>query len=579
MNYINREYLTVDEDSVVRRVEYAHEGNYRIECILSQHSREYYNEAYDLKVLLKFSGEVVGCLSGHFIPTRPNHRFFRITEDVGVDSDLWKLVKIFCNSNGVASRINHPLLESSPSKQEGGFFHISKVEVQQDHRGKDLGLHMIHHSFVFLKNKYSLAVIAPGLINSPVWGQPRAHESRSETEVENALNNLSRHYARMGFQQASKWHHDAWFLPSDHYFRSNDPIQQWVPRSRADQIPVFRPTKPPELEGLDLELSAAFRREHYDNGANGMLYCEMVDLIRSGASINASSAMYHAVKFKDISILQILIDLGGNVNDQNERGQTALHHAAKLESIDLIKYLVRVGANKRIVDEYGFMPIDVMKTSIQYREDDFFGVRSLGPQRGAQALARYEAFLLLMPEHERNDLVDRWMSPRMKYVLEKVARDLIDDCTKGQWSPDYFPPPALAQSRNRVHVLGGDIGGWKSVLVIIVLVLKSGLAPTVRNVREKCREYGGNAYTIDDVFTSLGGKIEYVLDELFDTAENAIKGRSELAFDMDGDMNGLPTNSLDRSIELARIMCIDRGSGKLDSRGPYGRQRCISFYA
>lgn len=105
--------------------------------------------------------------SGNLL-SRPHPNFHFVAEPIS--GDLWELVKVVCDANGVASRIDHPVLQSSPSKQLGGFFHIDKVIVEEKHRGKDLGLHLIHQALVFVRNEWSLAAISPGLLNEPpMW--------------------------------------------------------------------------------------------------------------------------------------------------------------------------------------------------------------------------------------------------------------------------------------------------------------------------------------------------------------------------------------------------------------------------
>ena len=579
MSYYYNGEFEVDEERLFRRTEFSH-GAYRMDCLLNRDYEE--SRAFHVNIHLKFSGQVVGYLEGHLLPTRPDPSFYSVAEPI--DGLLWEAVKSFCDARGVANRIDHPKLTSSPSKTDGGFFHISKLEVKTEHRGKDLGLYLIHYALVFLKDDWSLAVISPGIINSPKWHassgplesegpmymggrlpsetleDAKKRERRHEKAVQEAVVKISQHYARMGFLQASKNKYGVWFLTIDLYFRSTpeESIRQWIPKSQSDQIEVFQPTEWNELTGIDLELKTYLCGPTIDESRD---LSGLKDLIRRGASLEASNAMVHAAFHNSVILFRTLIELGGDVNCTNERGGTPLHAAAVLRSTKIIEFLVEAGANRNVVDEADLTPMDWLQGVIRNEQDECFFV-NLSP-REDHVMKTYECLKLLMPQDKRNDLVDGWMSPRMKLVLECTTERCLEDIHLGFWELRYFPPTHKNVNVSALKVFVMAV--WKHVGSI----LNSRCTPTVQRIKDKFDEEEYRMPSVS-VAWSQGMKIEYVLDELLDKSECMVKEHSiEFMGDYEDEMETLPTNPLDGNFDLARVMCINRGGGTLQNRGPY----------
>ena len=57
----------------------------------------------------------------------------------------------------------------------------------------------------------------------------------------------------------------------------------------------------------------------------------------------------------------MLIQAGGDVNEQNETGRTSLHLASMKGHVEVITALLAGGADKTIEDELGDTPHDVAK--------------------------------------------------------------------------------------------------------------------------------------------------------------------------------------------------------------------------
>lgn len=501
----------VDKENVIRREEIKH-GNYLMDCALERWSED--PRAFEVNIRLKCSGKYLGYLSGYLLSSRPDPDFYFTAEPL--DGELWGLVKIFCNAQGVASRIDHPKLQSSPSKKGGGFFHISKVEVQSDHRKQDLGLHMIHQALVFLRGNWSLAVISPGRLNRPKFPQPQTFQMIQETEgaIENLTLKLTQHYARMGFAQASKRHPEAMFLTRETCLHPASSLQAgaqtWIPKSQVATIQVFQASKSNKLSPLDEELHNYLCQPIIEESRD---LSELRELIRRGASIEASNAMIHGAFHNNIPLMRTLLELGGNVNHRNERQKTPLHSAVECRNFNVVKFLIANGADKNAADEIDYKPIDALEEAIRNRKDDSFMVK-FNPNESL-VMPEYECLIALMPQEKRDNLIDGWMSPRMSSVLVQVTDDLIQGIEFfGASGLEYIPNETVAKLGEALIKMVHRI-----YLQAILDVLESNHAPTVQSIHEKIELSKSKS---SDAFSMNGVKVEYTLDAVLDMAESAV---------------------------------------------------------
>jgi hypothetical protein len=176
------------------------------------------------------NGNKVGYLIGHLLKT-PWGNFYECAD--AISGELQELSVTFCDSRGIASRLDHPRLKEAPRcVNSGGFYHIEKVEVKPGHRGHDLGLRIIHEALLFLKNEWSLAVMKPGPLSyhHSKWRVGAADDflrdlsPEQEEAISLASHKLCLHYARMGFVQAGRTPGlcSSWFMTSEFYFPSED---------------------------------------------------------------------------------------------------------------------------------------------------------------------------------------------------------------------------------------------------------------------------------------------------------------------------------------------------------------------
>ena len=80
-------------------------------------------------------------------------------------------------------------------------------------------------------------------------------------------------------------------------------------------------------------------------------------LLNQGADVNAldsehnETALILAVKFADASMVRLLLEVGANVNAEDDKGRTSLFYAPVLS--DKFKLLLSAGANLHIKDNEG----------------------------------------------------------------------------------------------------------------------------------------------------------------------------------------------------------------------------------
>lgn len=110
-----------------------------------------------------------------------------------------------------------------------------------------------------------------------------------------------------------------------------------------------------------MELASYLQQSIFDESND---LSELRELIRRGASIERSSAMVHAASHDSVPLIETLIDLGGNLNHQNERRQTPLHKEAGCRNPRVVRFLVGSGADTDARDETGYEPIDWLQEKL-----------------------------------------------------------------------------------------------------------------------------------------------------------------------------------------------------------------------
>jgi hypothetical protein len=193
------------------------------------------------------------------------------------------------------------------------------------------------------------------------------------------------------------------------------------------------------------------------------------------------------------------------------------------------------------------------------------------PPRLIDVFPKFECIKALMPHSERNRLIEGWMSPRMYEVLRITAELELDSCI--EYAPDsitnrvqYIPLSVVQQRTDKSNFREG----WGLVWREICAILHERSVPTVQRVKDRINRLEGSERNKYESFLRQGGRVEYAVDALVKISENVVKnGDDGYEYGTFQDqIEALPPTAFDKDFDLAWIMCITRGGGTLDRRGP-----------
>jgi hypothetical protein len=135
----------------------------------------------DAKCTSADGGDVVSVWTGTLL-RRPSRNFF---EQADAEQELLELSTDFCDSNGIANRVDHPKLVGDRQAVRGGvFFHIYTLEVKPSHWHIDLGLRVLHEvsAFSFLLQTWTQFVF--------LWDRRAALCYNSQLVLNNSSSNM-----------------------------------------------------------------------------------------------------------------------------------------------------------------------------------------------------------------------------------------------------------------------------------------------------------------------------------------------------------------------------------------------------
>ena len=373
-------------------------------------------------------GKIIGSLKGNLLQ-RPSPFFYGMADSESYE--LQWLATMFGNSVGHLTNIVTNLPEQDI--YGGGFLHLDSVSVEDEHMGHDLGLRLIHETFVFLQNRWNLAVMCP----LPVLDFNNTPDSDRKEKMKMATIKLTRHFARIGFEQAGRnideW--NAWNLSSLIYFGSAtspkspvEAMEQWKTKSQVQHLDIYLPAEKYEPTGVNKEL-ADLVHEATREAKNqlGPMLRNMQSLVENkNASIYGSRALWIILSVtsegpNDQAILRHLLELGRHdINRADEHGNRPLHIAAQqyTMNLDAIQMLLQFGADRNVNNEKGETPIQ----SLQERKQrgGLFSCSVFSPLANIYLNCVTE----LMDNQSKILLVDGWLSPRMRKMLFCTAQEM-----------------------------------------------------------------------------------------------------------------------------------------------------------
>lgn len=279
-------------------------------------------------------------------------------------------------------------------------------------------------------------------------------------------------------------------------------------------------------------------------------------LVKKGASIDHSLVLHRAIAngFERRQI-EYLVRLGGNVNLQEPRfGGFPIHLAAANHNA-AIPWLLDLGADKRVKDRQGRTAISFLQK--KWKEFEVYSREERVDVTPEECQDHLSNAMLLMPPSQKKALVNGWLSPRMAYQLLRSAQLEGDAISDGCGNLSYIPDTLWRCSGQTSAFLLG----YQACYVAAAHYLRKGKAPTVDLIRAS----SSPAIRCIRGYLAQGGKIEYALDAMIDLACQI----EEDDLEYDNQYLELPTTALDDAFEVAKVMCIDLGGGKLEEKGPH----------
>jgi len=408
-----------------------------------------YEQVLEVNASIMFGNESIGTLSGTML-SRPSPIFYEMGDSIS--GELQWFTNLFCNSNGGVTRISTNL--EGRDVYTGGLFHISKVAIEKAHKGQDLGLRLVHETLVFLRGQWNLVVLKSDLLTSSFedcLGISRTHpisndedsEAVQEDKIHAAKLKISRHWARLGFQQAGRNADecDAWYMTSLTYFGQHESqdaasvaMRNWKTKDEIQSLDIYVAPKKHTPQGADKNLKElveeAMQRELLVPADLENLLHKIEDLVNNqNASIYGSRILF-VLSAENTGItstfLRTLIRLGAkDINAPDENGNRPLHIAASAMKSVAITLLIESGASRTLQNDKGYTPLRNLEMTRQNLQD-FANTFSFNFVKPTDVNLFMESVFPLMTSNARDELVDGWLSPRMMHMLT-ITAELASD--------------------------------------------------------------------------------------------------------------------------------------------------------
>lgn len=231
------------------------------------------------------------------------------------------------------------MVEPSAANNTGNYLHIEKVEIDKEHRGKLLALHLIIKTLSSLQ--WTITSIVPILL----W----PNENENLCDIEKVK--VAQYFSRIGYKQLPGHGKTFWYMQRSD-FTGEIGSAEAAATLQVSLLARRKPISAASKELLTLIIESSTSDENF--------LLKLQDLLSRGADMDACNALQTAVGARKSTLLPVLLAAGAQVNAQDENGLTALHVATGLMEVDMIivRMLLIAGADKTLKDADGRTPRD-----------------------------------------------------------------------------------------------------------------------------------------------------------------------------------------------------------------------------
>jgi hypothetical protein len=251
---------------------------------------DYPTAILDLTVVAKFGEKQIGSATGYLIK-RSSNQFYCWCDSIS--TEVQGCGVMFFTRTGALQKKFHKQFDASENVDAGAYLHITEVEINEDHRGKDIGLKLMKEMLDKTKPQWSIAMI-----------QPNPLRSEGDQQFRDATVKISRHFARLGFKQCDthEWAeaNKYWYLLADQYTGAA------LSKEATRDLPVVLPTPEVILSPVNEKIVALVREmvsQPPMAGGQAMpgtstapnFWVRLQELVSEGGNVNEARALHMIV--------------------------------------------------------------------------------------------------------------------------------------------------------------------------------------------------------------------------------------------------------------------------------------------